>query len=98
EIHPAAMDLRVLISTLVAGIQLTTERHQLKLRAPPEVVGCWDERRLQQVVGNLLVNAVKYSPQGGQITLSIRSDKRSVTVRLRDHGMGLGSGEAPHVF
>ena len=98
DISPAPMDLRVLFSTMIAGIQVTTDRHQLTLRAPPEVKGCWDERRLQQVAGNLLTNAVKYSPDGGPITLSIRTGKRSVTVRLRDHGMGLGADEWHHVF
>jgi PAS domain S-box-containing protein len=98
EIRPAPIDLRVLIATIMAGIQLTTERHHLALRGPPQVTGWWDERRLQQVVGNLLTNAVKYSPNGGLITLSIRTAKRSVTVRLRDHGLGLGTEEALHVF
>jgi signal transduction histidine kinase len=98
QINPAPMDLRHLISTTIAGIQVTTERHLLKLRAPPEVTGCWDERRLQQVVANLLTNAVKYSPNGGPITLSIRTGKRGVTVRVRDHGVGLGAEEAVHVF
>ena len=65
------MDLRSLVSTTIAGIQVMTERHHLMLRAPPKVPGCWDERRLQQVVGNLLTNAVKYTPNGGPITLSI---------------------------
>jgi signal transduction histidine kinase len=98
EIKPAPMDLRMLVSTIVSGVQIVTERHQLLLRALPKVTGCWDERRLQQVVGNLLTNAVKYSPNGGPITLSIRTGKRNVTVRIRDHGIGLGTGEAPHVF
>jgi signal transduction histidine kinase len=98
EITPAPMDLRLLVSTIIASIQVTTERHHLTLRAPPEVTGCWDERRLQQVVGNLFTNAVKYSPNGGPITLSIRTGKHSVTVRLRDHGVGLGTEEALHVF
>jgi signal transduction histidine kinase len=98
EIKPAPMELRALVSTTIAGIQVMTERHHIMLRAPPEVMGCWDERRLQQVVGNLLTNAVKYSPDGGPITVSIRMGKRSVTVRLRDHGVGLGAEEALHVF
>ena len=92
------MDLRCLVSTTIAGIQVTTDRHHLMLRAPPEVLGCWDERRLQQVVGNLLTNAVKYTPSGGPITVSIRMGKRSVTVRLRDRGVGLGAEEVLHVF
>jgi signal transduction histidine kinase len=98
DLHRAPMDLRGLVATLVAGIQVTTGRHQLTLRSPPKVTGCWDERRLQQLVGNLLTNAVKYSPNGGSIVLSIRTDKRSVTIRLRDHGVGLGTEDAKHVF
>jgi signal transduction histidine kinase len=98
QIMPAPMDLRYLVSSMIAGIQITTQRHHLMLRAPPEVRGCWDERRLQQVIGNLLSNALKYSPNGGAIVLSLRIGKRNVTVRLRDHGMGLGTDEVHHVF
>jgi signal transduction histidine kinase len=98
QIQPASVDLRLLISTIIAGVQITTERHHLTLRAPPAITGCWDERRLQQVVGNLLANAVKYSPTGGLIAVSIRTDKRTVTVRVQDHGVGLGADEARHVF
>jgi signal transduction histidine kinase len=98
ELKPAPMDLRSLASSTIASLQITTERHQLMLRAPPQVMGCWDERRLQQVVGNLLSNAVKYSPNGGRITLSIRRVKWGVTVRLRDHGVGLRAEETLHVF
>ncbi len=98
ELAPAPMDLGVLISTIIADIQKTTSRHNIVLRVPPAVIGCWDERRLQQVVGNLLTNAVKYSPDGGAITVSIRASQRDVTVRLRDHGVGLAADEALHVF
>lgn len=98
DIAPAPMDLRVLVSSTIAGIQVMTERHHVTLRAPPEVIGCWDERRLQQVVANLLINAVKYSPNGGDIALSIRTGKQTVTFRLRDHGLGLGTDDALHVF
>lgn len=98
EIKRAPMDLRLMVSTLIASIQVTTERHDFTLRALADVTGCWDERRLQQVIGNLLTNAVKYSPNGGPIALSIHADKQSVTVRLRDHGVGLSTEEALHVF
>ncbi|MDQ6671757.1 MAG: ATP-binding protein [Chloroflexota bacterium] len=98
DIKPAPMDLRQLVSTLIMSTQATTDRHRLQLRAPKQLVGKWDERRLQQVVGNLLTNAVKYSPDGGQIDVTIRRGKRWVTVRLRDYGVGLLPEEVEHVF
>jgi signal transduction histidine kinase len=98
DIKPVASDLRVLAAASIASIQVTAERHRIRMRAPPQVTGCWDERRLQQVVGNLLMNAVKYSPNGGVITLSIRTGKDNVTLRVRDHGVGLGHDETLHVF
>jgi signal transduction histidine kinase len=98
EIKPAPMDLHLLVATIIAGVQVASERHHLTLRAPLVVKGCWDERRLHQVVGNLLANAVKYSPNGGPITVSIRTGTRNVTVRVRDHGVGLSTEEANHVF
>lgn len=57
-----------------------------------------DEGRLQQVVWNLLTNAIKFSPRGGEIhvTLSRRADAAVVTVR--DHGEGIAPVFLPHVF
>jgi signal transduction histidine kinase len=98
QIERAPVDLRLLITTLIASVQKTTGRHQLTLRAPPAVTGDWDEGRLQQVVGNLLTNAVKYSPNGGPIAVRILMNKQTVTVRLRDHGVGLSPEDALHVF
>ena len=98
QIRRAPMDLRALISTLVDVVQSTTDQHQVELRAPRPVPGEWDERRLQQVVSNLLTNAVKYSPHGGKITVSISATKRVVTVRTRDQGLGLTAEEVLHVF
>jgi signal transduction histidine kinase len=97
-IDAAQMDLRSMVGRLIAGVQVTSARHVLTLQAPPVVHGCWDERRLQQVVANLLTNAVKYSPNGGPIAVSIHVGKQAVTVRVRDHGVGLGQAEALHIF
>jgi signal transduction histidine kinase len=92
------VDLRSLASTVVAAVQTTTDRHRLLLSAARRVLGYWDELRLQQVLGNLIANAVKYSPKGGSIDVSIRAGRKSVTVRVMDEGVGLAPEEAPRVF
>ena len=62
----------------------------------PIVAG--DRDRLIQVVGNLVNNAVKYSPEGGTITLSSRVDGRFALVSVTDTGIGIPQEEIGHVF
>ena len=62
----------------------------------PIVAG--DRDRLIQVVSNLVNNAVKYSPEGGTITLSSRVDGRFVLISVSDSGIGIPPEEIGHVF
>lgn len=57
-----------------------------------------DADRLRQVLGNLLDNALRASPEGGTIRLAIASGPESVTVTVRDDGPGFGAADLPHVF
>ncbi|WP_187395073.1 hybrid sensor histidine kinase/response regulator [Pigmentiphaga aceris] len=57
-----------------------------------------DATRLVQVVGNLINNAVKYTPDGGQIDLFGERDGNDVLIRVRDTGVGISSDMLPHVF
>jgi PAS domain S-box-containing protein len=98
ELQPKPMELRALVAGTIADIQATTTRHQLKMRAIRQVFDIWDERRLQEVLENLLTNAVKYSPEGGPIVVSVRATKTLASVRVSDTGVGLAPEEAPHVF
>jgi signal transduction histidine kinase len=98
DLNRARMELRAMIVRIIAGIQVTTDRHQLVVRAPRPVWGYWDQDRLQEVIENVLSNAVKYSPDGGVIELLVRAGKRAVTVRVSDTGVGLSADELPHVF
>jgi len=62
----------------------------------PIVAG--DRDRLIQVVSNIVNNAVKYSPEGGTVTLSSRSEERYVLVSVTDTGLGIPQDEIGHVF
>jgi signal transduction histidine kinase len=66
------------------------------------LVGSWDPGRLERVVGNLVGNAVKYSPGGGDSDLTLRREERADgqwgTISVRDHGLDIPAADLPHVF
>ena len=57
-----------------------------------------DAARLQQVVSNLLANAVKFTPPGGSIHVTLTQDDREIALRVRDSGAGIPAEFLPHVF
>jgi PAS domain S-box-containing protein len=57
-----------------------------------------DEERLQQVILNLLVNASKFTPEDGTITLAARQEDNSLVVEVRDTGPGIPKKEQEHIF
>lgn len=76
-----------------------TTTHRLTLDFPanfPSVRG--DEARLRQVVDNLLNNAIKYSPGGGEVVIGGRFDSQNVMVFVQDQGVGLSDDDQARVF
>jgi two-component system OmpR family sensor kinase/two-component system sensor histidine kinase BaeS len=57
-----------------------------------------DRRRIAQVLGNLLSNALRHTPEGGCVTLSATQDEEAITVTVADTGMGIRSEDMPYVF
>jgi len=78
---------------------IESSSHTLKARLPDEPV--WliaDPTRLSQVVGNLLTNAAKYTPEGGKIDLEAAIEGGEVVIRVRDTGLGIPPGMLDEVF
>src|SRR5467141_3143619 len=90
-------DLGALARDVTESIR-STARHQIKVSADQSVVGEWDERRIRQVLMNLLSNAQKYSPEGSTVTVSVAAGERSATVCVRDEGIGLDGTELTQLF
>jgi signal transduction histidine kinase len=67
---------------------------------PPAIVGHWDGPRLEQVLLNLLNNAVKYTPQGGPVAITLRGDRERgrVLIMVRDQGIGIPPESLPRLF
>jgi len=57
-----------------------------------------DDQRIEQVVANLLDNAIKYSPEGGEVRIRLRHDAHHVYVTVTDHGIGIPPEEQGHLF
>jgi two-component system sensor histidine kinase VicK len=65
------------------------------------LIGCFDEERLIQVLNNLISNAIKYSPRGGEIEIGVRQTPEhpeEVLIWVRDHGIGITAGALSHIF
>jgi signal transduction histidine kinase len=86
------------VISIARALQSTTDVHRIEVDAPAGVIGHWDARRIEEVVQNLLHNAVKYSPVGGRIRVRLRVEDHEAVVTVRDCGIGLAPDEAPHVF
>jgi heavy metal sensor kinase len=70
----------------------------LKREIAPQVVVDGDKNRLQQVVVNLLDNAIKYTPEGGTLALQIMKDGRNAIFEISDTGIGIAENALPHIF
>jgi signal transduction histidine kinase len=91
-------DLRSILVSMARALQSTTDAHLIEVVAPAGIIGHWDPRRIEEVVQNLLNNAVKYSPMGGRIELRLETEGDEATVMVKDTGVGLPKDEAPRVF
>jgi PAS domain S-box-containing protein len=78
---------------------IDARKHALSVKLPEEPIQLEaDPARLTQVVVNLLTNAVKYTPEGGLISLSVEQEGGQVAVRVSDNGMGIAPEMLPHIF
>lgn len=78
---------------------LADRRIRLGLSLPPEPLPFPGHRdRLQRLVGNLLDNAIKFTPEGGSVSLALDRSGGNVVLRVSDTGCGIASGDLPHVF
>lgn len=97
----ADLDLARLVRDLSALYQPLAEQRGLTLRvhAPEgEVAFSGHRAKLQQLVGNLLENAVKYTPRGGRIDVTLKGGVDGVTLAVADTGCGIAAADLPHIY
>jgi signal transduction histidine kinase/ActR/RegA family two-component response regulator len=87
-LHRRAVDLAALTGAALAALRSRTERHRLVQQLEPAWVDA-DPLRLEQIVANLVVNATKYTPEGGTIRVSVRQEGADALLRVADDGAGM---------
>lgn len=98
-IERARMDLRPLVRRVVEDTQSSLERHHLSYSEPAEpLVVDGDALRLEQVLQNLLQNAVKYSPAGGEVRVELSHEESTAVLTISDQGIGIPAEALPQLF
>ncbi len=96
-----SFDFRHIVAEAVEQVRslIDARRHHLAVDMSAEPAWVHGDRtRLMQILTNLLNNAAKYTPEGGQITLRVEVGVNEITVSVRDNGVGIGPELMPHVF
>ncbi|HLO83406.1 MAG TPA: hybrid sensor histidine kinase/response regulator [Nostocaceae cyanobacterium] len=96
-----ALDLEAFCRQIVEEARLTALDKHLTL----EFISCgdfhgamWDENLLRHILGNLLNNAIKYSPIGGQVQFQLTRQDQTVIFRVQDWGIGIAPADQKHLF
>jgi signal transduction histidine kinase len=98
EFRYADVDLSELANEVATRMQLTTSTHAISVRRDSENVVTADRDHLEQVLNNLVTNAIKYSPTGGAITIDVRPDGDGVRLSVTDQGIGIPEKELDAIF
>ncbi len=100
KLHRESLDLRVIIREIVDLYQYVAEEKHISIRTDlgERCVASVDRDRLRQVFGNLLDNAIKYTDEGGSVTVSAGIENGAVVVRFRDTGCGIPADETTKIW
>lgn len=93
-----AVSIQKLVQRCVEDIQKTTNKHKIKIIGNCLSTVYGDPNRLNQVMTNLLGNAIKYSPKGNKILVKISSNDQLVNIQVQDFGLGIPEGYQDKVF
>ncbi|HEY3109524.1 MAG TPA: ATP-binding protein [Chloroflexota bacterium] len=99
ELRRTEVELVSRLRGVVEAVGELSDQHQIALEAPEQpVVGWWDRDRLEQIMDNLLGNAIKYAPDGGRVDVRVEDRGDEVLISVADQGSGIAPESLPYLF
>lgn len=96
----AHLDLYSIVDQVIGVYKASNGLHDIQLHVlsveRPAIIG--DETRIKQLLNNLVNNAIKYSPDGGQVDITVSADQENATIQITDHGIGIPQYAFAHLF
>lgn len=100
KLNVTELDLDIIVGETYREARILTQDRDLKVTVvdfePVRING--DADRLKQLLSNLVGNAIKFTPDGGQITLSLRKTERDAVLQVQDTGLGIEPGHLQRIF
>jgi signal transduction histidine kinase len=102
RLEPREMDLRKYLTNLESSFSVLANQRNITFNVRhgadlPETV-YWDEDRINEVLGNLLSNAFKFTPRDGTVNLEVNAEHQQVFIAVRDTGVGIEPEQLPRIF
>ena len=92
------VDLAAVTRRAVAGLAATAPGRRVECRAPEAAWIAADETRLEQILTNLLGNAMKFTPASGMVSVTVQADDQHAVLRVADTGAGIHPDLLPRIF
>jgi signal transduction histidine kinase len=97
EFNMQPFDICTTVADAIAIMQPTIT-HQLIVEGPENCTAYGDKERINQVILNLLTNAIKYSPESDKVLINIKSNKENITITVQDFGIGIDQEYLERIF
>ena len=98
DVERAPIRIEEVIEGVVATFSGASNEHTLRVEGPTDAVVLGDGGKLTEVLGNLVDNAIKYSPKGGEVVIRCVPRPGELEVRVQDSGLGVPELELPKLF
>jgi len=100
EVKPVKQSIRVLVEAVVNSMTEKAKRKQIEIQVMSELSceACYDLKWTKEALENLLDNAVKYSPVGSAITISVTAYELYTAICVKDQGIGISEEDIPKIF
>lgn len=98
-LKPVRFDLNVLLLDVINNLQQTTKTHQIVYKSSKKkIMITADRERMEQVVINIISNAIKYSRKAGEITVDVYKKDQEIIVSVKDEGIGIPQKDIENIF